>query len=271
MSLMETKNSESTKNSQTLEKFSTYGQYSIADKLQLTLPKTEIEIERKSENEFSYYRKNSENIIINKLIPRKGNDLQIELVPILPLNLPAKKTNDLMFLRLSNSVFIQKQSEIELLIQFPIEIGVFIINPTDGSKDFFDCFTCEPMHSRFGLYGVPDGGKLCMYSKVKVLHQHEYDEHVFAIMKVILKNELDHGVSVGKFVFPVSYHDIYYLDGKSEAHIDDIEAIIKKDLINEVIDITRIPYSKQNPDWKLSPQLESESKTKEFTMDKGFD
>lgn len=270
MTEMENKNSESV-NSQTLEKFSAYGEYSIVDKLQLILPKTEIKIERKSENEFSYYRKNSENIITNKLIPRKGNDLQIELAPILPLNLPAKKTNDLMFLRLSDSVFIQKQSEIELFIQFPIEIGIFIINPIDGSKDFFDCFTCEPMHSRFGLYGIPDGGQLCMYSKVKVLHQHEYDEYVFAIMKVILKNELDHGVSVGKFVFPVSYHDIYYLDGKSEAHIDDIEAKIKKDLINEVIDITRIPYSKQNSDWKLSPRQEPEFKTREFTMDKGFD
>lgn len=250
--------------------YSGYGRYQIEDKLELQLPKTEILFERKSENQFSYYRKNSENKITNKIIPRKEKELQIEMAPILPLNLPQKKTDDLMFLRLTNSVFVEKESEIEFLIQFPIEIGLFIINPKDGSKDFFDCFTCEPMHSRFGLYGIPDGGKLCMYSKVAVLSKHEYDEYIFAIMKVSLENTLDHGVSVGKLVFPVSYHDIYYQDGKSEAHIDDIKATIKNDIANEVIDINHINYSKKNNEWKLAPRTEPKIEKKAFTMDKGF-
>lgn len=258
------------KNSAT-KNYSGYGHYQIEDKLELKLPKTEILFERKSNNQFSYYRKNSENKIINKIIPRKSNDLQIEISPILPLNLPAKKTDDLMFLRLANSVFVEKESKIDILIQFPIEIGIFIINPTDGSKDFFDCFTCEPMHSRFGLYGIPDGGKLCMYSKVTVLDNHEYDEYIFAIMKVSLENTLDHGVSVGKLVFPVSYHDIYYLDGKSESHIDDIKATIKNDFFNDVIDINQVNYSKKNNEWNLSPRSEPKTEKKVFTMDKGFD
>jgi uncharacterized protein len=253
------------------KKYSGYGNYQIVDKLELTLPKTEIIFEKKSDDQFSYYRKNSENKITNKLIPRKGKDLQIELAPILPLNLPAKKTNDLMFLRLSNSVFVEKESKVDILIQFPIEIGIFVIHPTDGTKDFFDCFTCEPMHSRFGLYGIPDGGNLCMYSKVAVLDKHEYDEYVFAIMKVSLENKLDHGVSIGKLVFPVSHHDIYYLDGKSEAHIDDITATIQNDIKNEIIDIAHVTYSKKNNDWKLAPRTDPKFEKKEFRMEKGFD
>jgi uncharacterized protein len=268
---MSTKKTDLIEKNQTTKNYSGYGSYQIQDKLELKLPKTEILFERKSDNQFSYYRKNSENKITNKLIPRKGKDLQIELAPILPLNLPQKKTDDLMFLRLANSVFVEKQSQVEFLVQFPIEIGVFIINPNDGSKDFFDCFTCEPMHSRFGLYGIPDGGKLCMYSKVAVLDKHESDEYIFAIIKVSLDNQLDHGMSIGKLVFPVSYHDIYYLDGKSEAHIDDIKATIKNDINKEVIDIIHVTYSKKNSDWKLAPRSEPKSEKTGFTMDKGFD
>jgi uncharacterized protein len=268
---MSTEKTDLVEEKQSSKKYSGYGNYQIVDKLELTLPKTEIIFERKSDNQFSYYRKNSENKIVNKLIPRKGKDLQIELAPILPLNLPQKKTDDLMFLRLANSVFVGKESMMEILVQFPIEIGIFIINLTDGSKDFFDCFTCEPMHSRFGLYGIPDGGKLCMYSKVAVLSKHEYDEYIFAIMKVSLKNKLNHGVSIGKLVFPVSYHDIYYLDGKSEAHIDDIKATLKNDINQEVINIIHVPYSKKNSDWKLAPRSEPKFEKIGFTMDKGFD
>lgn len=268
---MSTEKTDLIEKNSTPKNYSGYGHYQIKDKLELKLPKTEIVFERKSDNQFSYYRKNSENKITNKIIPRKDNDLQIELTPILPLNLPARKTDDLMFLRLANSVFVEKESKIEILVQFPIEIGIFIINPTDGSKDFFDCFTCEPMHSRFGLYGIPDGGNLCMYSKVVVLSKLEYDEYVFAIMKVSLENKLDHGVSVGKLVFPVSYHDIYYLDEKSEAHIDDIKATIKNDINSDIIDIEHVTYSKKDNEWKLAPRSEPKIEKKVFTMNKGFD
>ena len=52
------------------------------------------------------------------------------------------------------------KSTVNVIIQFPVEIGIFVINLSDDSKDLFDCFTCEPMHSRFALYGTPEKGKL---------------------------------------------------------------------------------------------------------------
>jgi len=76
------------------------------------------------------------------------------------------------------------------LIQFPIDIGIFLINPNDQSKELFDYFTCEPMHSRFALYGTPEKGKLCMYSKVKLLDNLDLDPYIFARLKVSLTNEL---------------------------------------------------------------------------------
>ena len=48
--------------------------YSITDSLELTLPNTEIQIERIGEKVFSYSRKNSEDEIAEKLISSKSNE-----------------------------------------------------------------------------------------------------------------------------------------------------------------------------------------------------
>ncbi|MDH3793533.1 MAG: DUF432 domain-containing protein [Nitrosopumilus sp.] len=250
--------------------YSNYGEYLVSDKLELFLPKTQIIIEKK-ENRFSYYRKNSENKELTKSISGKKDKIRIELAPILPLNLPAKKTKDLMFLRLAESVFVEKDSMADILVEFPVEIGIFVVN-SDNSKDFFDCFTCEPMHSRFALYGTPDKGKLCMYGKVKLLEESEKPEpYVFAKMKVTITNKLNEGQSVGKLIFSLTHHNIYYLDNVADAHIDDISALIKKEEAIKIIEIKHVEYSKKDNNWKLAPRASIKSEKRKFSMDRGFD
>ena len=253
------------------QKYSHYGEYTVVEKLELNLPKTEIVIERKNENQFSYYRKDSQGNITNKIIPRTGKDLKIELAPILPLNLPAKKTNDLMFLRLAKQIYIEKDSKTDILVQFPIEIGVYI-KSSDNAHDFFDCFTCEPMHSRFALYGTPEFGNLCMYSKVGIVDKTENDPYIYAFMKISISNQLPKGVTIGKFVFPVTDHNVYYEDGTNEAHIDDIRASIRSDNIRDVIRIKHLEYSeKSKKNIKISPKTSTSTSQPAFVMERGFD
>lgn len=251
-------------------KFSNYGNYDVSDKLDLHLPKTEIHLERKSDNRISYYRKNSSNQEIRKSILQSGGSTRIELCPILPLHLPAKKTNDLIFLRFDESLFVEKKSAISISIQFPIEIGVFLINSNDESKELFDYFTCEPMHSRFALYGTPEKGKLCMYSKVKLLDNLDLDPYVFAKLKVSLTNELSHGTFVRKLVFPITSQTIYYVADSTEVHIDNITALIKEDINNEIIQISREEYSEKDNNLKLV-SYSNDKANNSFIMDKGFD
>ena len=255
---------------QTIKNYSNYGSYEILDKLELKLPKTEITIEKK-EDRFSYYRKNSENKELKKSIPGKKDKIRIEIAPILPLNLPAKKTNELMFLRLEESIFVKKNSTASIFVQFPVEIGVFVVN-SDNSKDFFDCFTCEPMHSRFALYGTPENGKLCMYGKVALLEESEKPEpYIFAKMKVTITNKLNKGASVGKLVFPLTHHNIYYRDNTSDAHIDDIDALIKKEIAGKIVEIKHVEYSKKGDAWILAPRADIKAEKRKFEMGKGFD
>lgn len=251
------------------QEFSGYGEFTISDKLELRLPKTEINIEKKLDNRFSYYRKNSQNQEIRKSIPKSDGDIKIEMCPILPLNLPAKKTNDLIFLRLTETVFAEKKSTINVPIQFPIEIGIYMIDQSDGTKDLFDCFTCEPIHSRFALYGTPEKGNLCMYSKVKLLEKGDSYPYVFAKMSATITNKLDRGVFIGKLVFPITDFNIYYQKGSSEVHIDDVNGIVKEVSGQKVIEITRKEFAKKDGDWELV--LYSSKEHVGYTMDRGFD
>ena len=258
------------------QEFSGYGTYDISEKLDLILPKTEIHIERKPDNRITYYRKNSENQEITKSIPQSSKTAKIELCPVLPLHLPAKKTHDLIFLRLAESIFVEKNSMATILFQFPIEIGVFVVNSEDDSKDLFDCFTCEPMHSRFALYGTPETGNLCMYSKVRLLENNDGDNsssqpYIFAKMKLTLKNKLDRGVFVGKLVFPITHHMIYYGENSSEVHIDDIIGTIKLDTNKEILKIRLEKYTKNNKRWKKVLYSASRNEASSYVMDKGFD
>ena len=72
---------------------SNYGLYDLESDLELFLPNTVIKFHRISDNAFSYFRKNSEGKIVEKIIPVKSQNLKIELAPIRPLNHPARRTN----------------------------------------------------------------------------------------------------------------------------------------------------------------------------------
>lgn len=249
--------------------FAYYGTYDISDNLDLYLPKTDIHFKKNTDGRLSYSRKDSANQKIRKSIPQSTNESKIELCPVLPLHLPAEKTNDHIFLRLDESIFVDKKSTVNVLVQFPMEIGIFKMNSTDGSKQLFDCFTCEPMHSRFALYGTPEVGLLCMYSKVKIVDKDGATPYVFTKMRINITNELEHGVFVGKLVFPITNHTIYYLDKSSEAHIDDITCIIKEDTNKEVIEIKKQEFSNKDKDWKIVSYSNKDDAS--FVMDKGFD
>lgn len=233
--------------------FSTYGNYAVRDNLVLSFPKTQIKIQRMSTNIFTYFRRNADGQITEKIITTSSDSLELEICPVLPMNLPARKTNDLMFLRFEKQVYVSRNSAIDIFAPFPIEIGVFVeANQKDAA--FLDCFTCESLHSRFGLYGSPANGNLCMYAKVPV--QKHRESFIYALTKISIKNKTNKGVLVGKVVFPVSEHNMYYVDKTTEAHIDDLEMIIEDELGKNIATVTCMEYTKEKQNWRIAPSIE---------------
>ena len=239
-----------------------FGIYTITDSLEFNLPNSEIQIKRLSDNVFSYIRKNFNDELIEKIIPTKSNELTIELSPIRPINYPAKRTN-YVYLDLETPLFLSEGSAATIFVRCPIEIGVFLVH--GEHKDSLDWFTCAPEQSRFGLYGTPESGTLCKYAKSEIVES--YDDSipfVNGVMSVNIQNELEGGHSVSKIVFPISDHSLYYKDSKTI--IDSLNAVLKKKLTLEILDIS--PKTIQT-DWKLAPSYEAAESVKR--MDMGVD
>jgi len=239
--------------------FSKYGVYTVNENLELILPETMVKFERIGENVFSYSREDSEGNLSEKIIPTISNSLTIELSPIRPLNHPAKRTN-YMYLDFTSPIFLSEFVSATIFVTCPIEIGIFIIH--DGHKDSLDWFTCNPLDSRFGLYGTPELGTLCKYVQSDIVQS--YDDStpfINGVMKINLKNELESGKSVSKSVFPLSDYSLYYKNNL--VIFDTANIILKKKALVESTDVSSL---KIDTDWTAAPSYERIQPSKRLNM-----
>ncbi|MBS1267741.1 MAG: hypothetical protein MAG458_00453 [Nitrosopumilus sp.] len=242
--------------------FSPFGIYEVKDTLCLSLPNTEIKIERMGDNAFSYFRKDSEGNIVEKMIPSKSNELELEMAPIKPLNHPAKRTENI-FLKFDKEIYLSENSAASIFVHCPIEIGFFLIH--DSKRDPLDWVTCNPINSRFGLYGTPDTGTLCKYAEVSLAT--DFDDsipYVEGVMKIIIENTLNVGHTVSKVVFPIVNNSLYYEDSKTI--IDGIKVIMKK---RAMVSIADIKINSLETNWTKSPTWETS--TTNTNMEMGID
>jgi len=239
--------------------FSNYGVYDLVDDLELSLPNTLIKFQRISDNAFSYFRENSEGKIIEKIIPVKSNDIKIELAPIRPLNHPARRTN-YVYLKFDKEIHLGENSAARIFVHCPIEIGIFLIhNDNYGPLDWV---TCNPLNSRFGLYGLPDTGTLCKYAQVSLAT--DYDDsisYVQGVMQIVVENTLSIAQTISKVVFSITDNSLYYKDSKTI--IDGIKITMKKRAAVNLADVKTIPVE---TDWTTSPTWEDNATSTHMEM-----
>ena len=239
--------------------FSNYGVYDVDDALELTLPDTEIKIERVGTNAFSYFRKNSDGEIIEKMIPVKSEKIQIELAPVRPLNHPARRTN-YVFLKFDKEIYLSSNSAASIFVHCPIEIGIFLINGSD--RESLDWVTCNSLNSRFGLYGSPDTGTLCKYAEVTLAtDMTDSIPYVEGVMKIILENNLTSGQTVSKVIFPITDNSLYYENSK--VILDGLRVTLRK---RAVVSIADVKSESVDTDWTKSPTWEDTTASTSMEM-----
>ena len=239
--------------------YSKYGEYIVNDHLELLLPETTIKIDRIGDNAFSYFRQDSEGKIIEKMIPAKSNELKIELAPIRPLNYPARRTG-YVFLQFDKEIYLSQNSAASIFVHCPIEIGVFLIY--NSHRESLDWITCNPLNSRFGLYGSPDTGTLCKYAEVTLATDFSDSTPYFeGVMKIVIENNLNSGQTVSKVIFPITDNSLYYENSKSI--LDGIKVTLKKRAVVSIADVQTDPVS---TDWKKSPTWEDSTANTSMEM-----
>lgn len=246
------------------KKLSDFGRYQLKDKIILNLPNNTITLHDLGDGKFSYMR-NSQNYVIKKIIQLNPNINQIELAPVLPIHVPAHKT-DFFFIRFEEPLFIAENSTMETLISFPIEIGLFLVGQNKISG--FDFFSCDSLNSCFGLYGTPEDGKLCKYTTTSLGNKCVMPKpFTYTQFKIKIINELDESTSVRKIIFPVTDHDLYYHN--NDVMIDGLKATIKNRMGLHVIETVQNPIIK-HAIWNLASR-DTEKTDYKFSMERGFD
>ena len=239
--------------------FSNYGLYDLESDLELFLPNTVIKFHRISDNAFSYFRKNSEGKIVEKIIPVKSQNLKIELAPIRPLNHPARRTSH-MFLHFDKEIYLSENSAASIFVHCPIEIGIFLVH--DSNHDSLDWITCNPLNSRFGLYGSPDTGTLCKYAKVSLATDYsDSNSYLEGVMQIIVENTLSFGQSISKIVFQITDNAMYYQDSKTI--IEGIKITMKK---RAAVNIADVKTTSIDTDWSMSPTWEDKTASTHMEM-----
>ncbi len=239
--------------------FSKYGLYTVNENLELTLPDTVIKFEKIDENAFSYFRQDSEGKIIEKIIPVKSNVLEIELAPIRPLNHPARRT-EYVFLEFDKEIYLSQNSTASIFVHCPIEIGIFLIH--DSKQESLDWITCNPLNSRFGLYGSPDTGTLCKYAEVSLATDFSDSvPYVEGVMKIVIENNLESGQTVSKVIFPITDNALYYENSKSI--LDGIKVTLKKRAVVSIADVQTDVIS---TDWIKSPTWDASTSNTAMEM-----
>ena len=239
--------------------FSNYGVYEVNERLELTFPSTDIKIERIGEHAFSYFRQNSEGKIIEKMIPAKSNELKIEIAPIRPLNHPARRTG-YVFLKFDKEIYLSHDSAASIFVHCPIEIGIFLIR--DSNRESLDWITCNPLNSRFGLYGPPDSGPFCPSAEVTLATDlTDSIPYIESVMKITIENNLDSGQTVSKVIFPITDNSLYYEDSK--AILDGIKVTMRKRAAVSIADV-QTDFLETN--WIKSPTWEDSTSNTSMEM-----
>lgn len=250
--------------SQTSKGHTDFGKYVIKDQLIIKLPNNNIVCSHLNDNDFSYKRENTQDETVKKIIHPRTSDFQIGLVPVLPVHIPSYKTHH-FFMRFAEQIYIARKSTMEVIVPFPIEIGVFLI---DGKQaGLVDCFTCDQTTSRFALYGVPENGRLCKYAKIPIETQEIHQPFTHAQLRIKITNDLDEDVSVGKMVFSATDHDLHF--HRNDVMMDGLDATIKDRIGVRIIETAANPI-KHTEGWKTA--IRDMQKTDHgFSMEKDFD
>ena len=252
-----------------MTEFSQYGKYKLENNaLSLLLPNTEIKIAKISDSSIQYVRKSNSDKKLEKQIHIQNDNPEFVLCPVFPIHTPAQKTRDFVFLRLNNPFQIGAKSNSTMSLQFPIEIGFFI--KRNDIVERIDAFTCEPKHARFALYGSPQKGDLCKFSKVSLAEDSNITPFTYSDISVSIQNELSKEVTIGKFVFPISYSKMYY--DKSIVRVDGIKARIHQIQGKDLVEISKEEFEGDASGLELSPSGNHTNKDRSlYMMERGFD
>jgi hypothetical protein len=148
-------------------------------------------------DQYSFYRRESSDTIVEKILLESPK--AIMLVPVEPLTLPSRITPYLL-LEFAKTVMLPPRAANSIFLKFPVEVGVFL--PTGDRFDLLETVSLSP--SKFTLYGTPRGGHVARIWKSEVYTSvPETDPLYEGVLKLEIRNATGDWLPTKRSVFDV--------------------------------------------------------------------
>lgn len=178
-----------------------FGTYDLTTRLE----EKDIELSVKGRGRRKHYYRRVADDETEKYIHADGGKLIV--CPVEPVNAPDDSVSEHLLIELERPLIIEAGSTDTFFLKFPIEIGVFLIDPTDVER--IDLFTLT--QPKYTLYGPPESGIICKWWKSDVYGEAPAVDRLFeGVLKVEITNDYKEWMEIATVVFRAFDMKIFY-------------------------------------------------------------
>ncbi|MFO8133265.1 MAG: DUF432 domain-containing protein [Thermoplasmatota archaeon] len=173
--------------------------------LDIELTEQDIELSVKGEGKRKRYHRRAGDEEVEKYIHADRGKLII--CPVEPVNAPDESISEHLLVELERSLLIEPGSTDTFFLKFPVEIGSFLVDPTDMER--IDIFTLT--RPKYTLYGPPESGIVCKWWKSDVYSEAPEVDRLFeGVLRVKITNNYREWMELEKVVFGAFDMKIFY-------------------------------------------------------------
>ncbi len=182
--------------------------------LNVELSEQDIDISLKGKGKRKLYRRIIGDDEVTKYIHADKGKLIV--CPVEPVNAPDESISEHLLIELEQPLVIEPGSTDTFFLKFPVEIGSFLVDPTDVER--IDIFTLT--QPKYTLYGPPESGIVCKWWKSDVYSQAPEVDRLFeGVLRVKITNNYREWMELEKLVFwafdmKIFYNDHAYMDAR---------------------------------------------------------
>ncbi|MFB5599753.1 MAG: DUF432 domain-containing protein [Nitrososphaeraceae archaeon] len=146
------------------------------------------------------YEKRIESNVLKRILlkPYEIRSDEIGIFPILNRNIGTLYLNYIL-IKFKTEVIVPKNANIIIYATIPIDIGIFSYQKHDETLIDNICLN----KIKFTLYGKPEKGIICRYKEAEINEERLTKKYEEALVKIIIKNNLENSTIVNKIVIPV--------------------------------------------------------------------
>jgi len=173
--------------------------------LNVELSEQDIELSVKGDGKRKrYYRRAGDEEVEKYVNADRG---KLIVCPVEPVNAPDESISEHLLIELERPLLIEPGSTDTFFLKFPVEIGSFLVDPTDVER--IDIFTLT--QPKYTLYGPPESGIVCKWWKSDVYSQAPAVDRLFeGVLRVKITNNYREWMELGKMVFGAFDMKIFY-------------------------------------------------------------